>query len=280
MTYKTILAVMESPTQAGGFLDYAIEIVRSFDAHLIGLHAETVNPTPIIAPMEIPDPISIQSLQDMAEKRSAELGEIFRKRAAREDISHEWRKIVSASGFAGSSVIDSARSCDLIIAPQVSPDAPGDARADFESFLFESGRPVLLVPHVDKVAKPFNRVMVAWNGSREAARATFDALPFLKKAGEVEIFSVNPHDSKDQESGLTGAEIASTLARHGVNVIATSAHADKAKAATIIENRLSDNSVDLLVMGAYTHSRLWEMLFGGVTRTLLESMTAATLMSR
>jgi len=280
MSYKTILAVMESPAQQAGFLDFTFEVVRSFDAHLIGLHAEAVTPTPIVAPMEIPDPISIQSMQELAEKRSAEIGEIFRARTEREGISCDWRNIVSASGFAGPSVVDSARAVDLIIAPQLASDAPGDIRTNFENFLFESGRPVLMVPHVAKAAKPFSKVMVAWNGSREAARSTFDALPFLKKADEVEIFSVNPRESADEDSGLSGAEIAATLARHGINVVATTAHADKARAGEIIENRLSDNSVDLLVMGAYTHSRLWELLFGGVTRTLLGSMTAATLMSR
>ena len=280
MTYKTILSVMETPDQAGGFLDYAIQIVRSFDAHLIGLHAETVSATPIVAPMEIPDPVSIQALQDLAEKRSQELGEIFSQRASREGISHEWRKISTSVGFAGSAVVDSARTADLIIAPQASPDAPGDARADFESFLFESGRPVLLVPHVAKAAHSFDRILIAWNGSREAARATFDAMPFLLRAKEVEIFSVNPRENEEQSDGLSSSEIASTLARHGINVTAVNAHADRAKAATLIENRMSDSSVDLLVMGAYTHSRLWELLFGGVTRTLLESMTAVTLMSR
>ncbi|AJY47383.1 universal stress protein [Martelella endophytica] len=280
MTYKTILSVMESPDQAGGFLDYAVQLVRMFDAHLVGLHAETVSATPIVAPMEIPDPVSIQALQDVAEKRSAELAEIFRNRCDREGISYEWRKIATSVGFAGSAVVDSARTADLIIAPQASPDAPGDARADFESFLFESGRPVLLVPHVARAAKSFDKVLIAWNGSREAARATFDAMPFLKRANEVEIFSVNPRDTGDQTSDMSSAEIAATLSRHGINVTAVNAHADKAKAATLIENRMSDSSIDLLVMGAYTHSRLWELLFGGVTRTLLESMTAVTLMSR
>lgn len=280
MPYKTILSVIESPAQAGGFLDYAVEITRSFDAHLIGLHAETVNATPIIAPMEIPDPISVQALQTAAEQRSAELGTMFSDRVSREGISYQWRKILSSVGFAGASVVDSARCADLIIAPQANPDAPADARADFESFLFESGRPVLLIPHVAKQAKPFNKVLVAWNGSREAARATFDAMPFLKMAKEVEIFSVNQPDNRGQSSELSGAEIAATLARHGINVTAVTAHADRASAATLIENRLSDSSIDLLVMGAYTHSRLWELLFGGVTRTLLESMTAVTFMSR
>ncbi|WP_176083455.1 universal stress protein [Martelella sp. HB161492] len=280
MSYKTILSVMETTSQSAGFLDHTMHLAHLFEAHVIGLHAESVTATPIVAPMEIPDPVSIQALQDAAEKRSEALGALFEERARKEAISYEWRKIITSVGYAGASVIDSARCSDLIIAPQASPDVSADAKADFESFLFESGRPVLLIPHTAKSAMPFKKVLVAWNGSREAARATFDALPFLKRAEEVEIFSVNPPDTTTVSSEMTGGEIATTLARHGINVTAVNAHADKARAATLIENRMSDSSVDLLVMGAYTHSRLWQLLFGGVTRTLLESMTAATLMAR
>jgi len=140
---------------------------------------------------------------------------------------------------------------------------------------------VLLVPYILKQPKPIERVMIAWNGSREATRATFDALPFLKQAREVEIFTVGPDESPAQPSGfIAGAELAATLARHDVNVTVVSEGTKGLSASSVIENHLSDSSIDLLVMGAYTHSRFWELLFGGVTRTLLNSMTALTLLSR
>ena len=83
-----------------------------------------------------------------------------------------------------------------------------------------------------------------------------------------------------QSAAIAGAEIAATLARHGCKVTVATGETNGLPAAAVIENRLSDGSIDLLVMGAYTHSRLWEMLLGGVTRTLLDSMTALTLLSR
>jgi nucleotide-binding universal stress UspA family protein len=94
------------------------------------------------------------------------------------------------------------------------------------------------------------------------------------------VFSVDPVENTPQSAAVAGADIAATLARHGVNVtLATATTTDK-NIPAVIENRLSDSSIDLLVMGAYTHSRLWQMIFGGTTKTLLHSMTAMTLLSR
>ena len=131
-----------------------------------------------------------------------------------------------------------------------------------------------------KQPKPIKRVLIAWNGSREAARATFDALPFLQAAETVEIFTVDASDTANQTGAMAGAEIAASLARHGINVTLTASEKSGLAPAMAIENRLSDSSIDLLVMGAYGNKRWWEMLFGGVTRTLLDSMTALTLLSR
>ncbi len=95
----------------------------------------------------------------------------------------------------------------------------------------------------------------------------------------MEIFSVEPVDTGSHALHATGAAITAALARHGIKAThKTQESADKA--ASVIENRLSDSSIDLLVMGAYTHSRLWQMIFGGTTRTLLHSMTALTLLAR
>ncbi len=125
-----------------------------------------------------------------------------------------------------------------------------------------------MIPYIIRQPKPIKRVMIAWNGSKEAARATFDAMPFLKAADEVEVFSVDPVDTPTQTAGLAGAEIAATLARHGVKATLAVAESARKSASSVIENRLSDSSIDLLVMGAYTHSRLWQMIFGGTTKSV------------
>ena len=279
MAYKTILTILDTPENARIAADFAFALAASHDAHVIGLHAEIISSVPLVAPMEIPDPIAVQALQDMARQEAATIEQQFRLRAAANAVSFEWRGFASSVGYASAPMIEAARSADLILAVQPDPATPSDAHVDVESFLLESGRPVLLVPYIFKQPKPIRRVLIAWNGSKEAARATFDAMPFLKAADAVEIFSVDPVES-GEKAPLTGADIATTLARHGVKVTLTTAESAAKPASQVIENRLSDSSIDLLVMGAYTHSRLWQAIFGGTTKTLLKSMTALTLLSR
>lgn len=281
MGYKTILAVMDTAENARKLGEFTASLANTFSSHVIGLHMESFATVPLVAPMEMPDPATVQAVQEVAHQETMDVGLIFKQKITGENISSEWRSFVSSVGYSSNTAIQSARCADIIIARQTSSSALSDSRADLDNFLYESGRPVLLVPHVLEQPKPIKRVLVAWNGSREATRATYDALPFLLAADSVEIFSVGADDDDTQSGSLAGSEIASTLARHGINVTVTSqekGHGLSAEKA--IENRLSDNSIDLLVMGAYGHSRWWEMLFGGVTRTLLDKMTALTLLSR
>lgn len=280
MGYKTILAVLDTSAQAGKVSDFAVSLADQFSSHIIGLHMEILASIPVAAPMEIPDPATIQALQEVAQKESSDIEAVFRQHMTSNGISHEWRSFISSVGYSSASAIDSARTTDIVIAGQSHSSGLSDSRAEIESFLFESGRPVLLVPYILTTPKPIKRVLIAWNGSREATRAAFDALPFLKAADAVEIFSVDPPDNSTLSSAIAGSELAAALARHGIKVTVSTQETHGISATAAIENRLSDNSIDLLVMGAYGHSRWWEMLFGGVTRSLLDSMTALTLLSR
>lgn len=279
MAYKTILAVLDTPQNARQIADFGIAFAQQFSAHLVGVHAETLAAVPLIAPMEIPDPAAVQVLQEAAQKETAEIHRIFSDATSHDGLSTECRSFVSSAGYGSTSVLETARSADLIVASQSDP-SHADHRADLETFLFDSGRPMLLVPYTLSEPKPIKRVLVAWNGSREAARATFDAMPFLKAAEAVEVLVIDPPDRNDQSPEPPGSEIAAALSRHGIDVTLTTQESGKRSASDVIESRLAENSIDLLVMGGYGHSRWWEMLFGGVTRNLLDSMTALTLLSR
>jgi len=280
MSYKTILAILDTPDNSGAVADFAFSIAAENGAHVIGLHAETISAVPLVAPMEIPDPVALQALQDMAHNETIAVERIFRGKADASGVSFEWRSFTTSTGYGSTPLIESARSADLLIASQADPAKPSDSHVDIDGFLFEAGRPVLMIPYIIRQPKPIKRVLIAWNGSKEAARATFDALPILKAADEVEIFSVDPADTALQSPLTSGAEIAATLARHGVRATLSTTESAGKSASAVIENRLSDSSIDLLVMGAYTHSWLWQAIFGGTTKTLLQSMTALTLLSR
>lgn len=280
MGYKTILAVLDTPKNAQQISNFAITLAETYQSHIVGLHAETIAAVPLVAPMEIPDPATVQALQDMAHTETVNVERIFRDLAERNGTSHEWRSFLSSAGYSSGSLVDSARTVDLVIAAQGDNSLLSESRADLENFLFESGRPVLLVPYILKEPKPIKRVLIAWNGSREAARAVFDSLPLLKQAASVEVLVIDPPERGDRSPELAGTELAATLARHDITVTVTTQDSGGNSPAAAIENRLADRSIDLLVMGGYGHSRWWEMFFGGVTRSLLDSMTALTLLSR
>jgi nucleotide-binding universal stress UspA family protein len=279
MSYKTILAVIQSKTDVGRVLDAALPLCADFGAHLIGVHSEPL-PVPYASPMGFPDTDFIAVGTELNKERSAEIQAIFDERVRRESTSAEWRSMENLSGDAAASSLQIARCCDLIIAQQSDPDDYSTSLANLETLLFETGRPVLFVPYAMKVQTQFERVLVAWNGTHEAARATFDALPFIKRAKQVEILCVDPRTDAFQDGVVAGAEIAEALSRHGANVTLSSERAAGAPAGQMIENRIADSDAQLLVMGAYSQSWLKQFFFGGATRTLLESMPTATLMSR
>ncbi len=279
MTYKTILAILQSEGDTRRVLDCAVPLASRFGAHLIGLHAEPMA-VAYAAPAAFPDAALFVTGNEANFERAAQLKETFERRANAEGISFEWRGMESYSGDSALSSYDSARAADLVIAQQQDPDAPFGSTADVESLLFECGRPVLFVPYADECRVKFERVLVAWNGSREACRAAFDALPLIVAARSVEVMTVDAPDNSQQKAAYAGAEIAASLARHGAKVSTYSPPSGGVSGAAIIENRVADTDADLLVMGAYSQSRLKEFFFGGVTRSVLQSMTCAVLMSR
>jgi nucleotide-binding universal stress UspA family protein len=143
--------------------------------------------------------------------------------------------------------------------------------------LIGAGRPVLMVPYAGQFKTCGESVLIAWNGSREAARAAADALPLLREAAEVNIVSFNPKGSVWGE--MPGADIGLWLARHGVRVTVHERRNEVPEVGDQILSLAADMGSDLLVMGAYGHSRAFEMVLGGVTRKILQTMTIPVMFS-
>jgi nucleotide-binding universal stress UspA family protein len=170
-----------------------------------------------------------------------------------------------------------ARRFDLSIVAQPDPDTPGPGDPMAEAVLFQSGRPVLIVPYIQRGGLTLDRVLVCWDGSRNAARAVGDAMPFIIRAKATEIVIVTNEDAKSDE--MPGADIAHHLARHGADVEVKRIVSTETDVAGTILSHAADVSADFLVMGGYGHSRLREFVLGGATRGILASMTLPTLMS-
>ena len=279
MTYKTIVTIIPDAETGARVLDTAILVGSKNDSHIIAVHAEP-SAAAYATPIGFPDAGVLETNIEEGRERARELKERMTEKARAAGVSLEWRGMEGFIGDSAVAALSSAYCADLVIAGQPEPGNAAAPADDVEALLFEGGRPVLFVPYAARMPSSIGRVLVAWNGTREAARATFDAMPFLREADKVEVFTVDPPTNADQSGAVAGAEIAAVLARHGVDVTVETQISDGVPASAIIENRLADTQADMLVMGAYSHSRLAERLFGGVTRTVLKSMPTITLMSR
>lgn len=280
MSYKTILAILQSEADAPRVLDFALPFAARYGSHLIGLHAEAL-PIAMATPMGGPAVDFTMGLEAEADRRNSAMRALFSERARAEGVMAEWRGYENVSGDSAISGIESARTADLVIAQQNDPDADARKTADVEALLFETGRPVLLVPYTfTGRSAAFRKVILAWNGSKEAARAAFDALPLMKEAGKVEVLTVDARDTLEQDARLAGTAIAAALARHGIEVVTRPEQSAGLSHGDVIANRVADSGADLLVMGAYGRSRMSEFVFGGVTRSTLQTTTVPTLMAR
>ena len=280
MTYKTILAVLACPADVEPVLATALALPGGRDIHLVGTHGEPSQFVTMSAPIDMPDPATLNALYEQAEQRMTAVGDAFTKACEREGIAFEWRPARTPGGDSATSALAAARTADLVIARQ--PDAEKDDApvTDFETLMFESGRPVLMIGSDVTLAAPVKRVLVAWDGSREAARAAADALPFMKAAGEVQILVVDPDKLADIDSAMPGSQLAASLDRHGIRVNVDTMGSGIRSTAQVIEAHVKATNADLLVMGAYGHPRVREWLFGGVTRSVMRKVQVPTLLSR
>jgi nucleotide-binding universal stress UspA family protein len=280
MAYHTILAVLSTVADVAPVIDAVAGFAEGHDVHVTGCHGEPSQFVVLSAPIDVPDAATIAALYEQADERMREVGEAFTSKSAAAGLSHEWRPVRSPGGDSAVSALVSARSADLVVVRQPDRDANEDMATNVEALLFEGGRPVLFLPSSGKLAAPVKRILIAWDGSREAARATHDALPLLKSADAVEIVVVDADKLPDIDAPLAGTDIAGCLSRHGVHVNVTTISKGSGSTAEAIMAQVQASNADLLVMGAYTHQRLREWLFGGVTRAFLERSPVAVLMSR
>ena len=258
-------------------VQYGLSVANAFKAHVTGL---TFALEPLVAPMyfgAVPGEIFEDFRRD-AEQTASEAAARFQKSAEGAGCTVDTRVVTATIDGAADAIGRLARVYDLTILTQPNPDKPGPEPALLEAALFESGRGVLIVPYVQKKPIEFDRVLIAWDGGRPATRALSEARPFLAKAKQVEILVVE--SGKPDLQMVPGADLARHLARHNFKVelrravVPSNADID----ATIL-NEISDSDVDLVVMGGYGHNRLRQFVLGGVTRGILESMTAPVLMA-
>jgi nucleotide-binding universal stress UspA family protein len=275
MAYKTMLVHLDSGKRSATRLGLAIGLARRFDAHLVGLHALTVVRLPAYAAVQA-GPRVAEEQRRRAVEYAKEAETAFKRAVDRAGApGSEWR---SSLDDVLEAVTLHARYADLVVIGQPEGDDGSGVDPDFaHRLVLAAGRPVLAIPYAGAFDAVGKRVLVAWNASREATRAITDALPFLKLADQVVVAPVKPDRAAHGEA--PGSDIGLYLSRHGVKVEVAPIQGTDLDAGNALLSRAADLSIDLIVMGAYGHSRMSELILGGVTRTMLESMTVPVLMS-
>ncbi|HKZ04772.1 MAG TPA: universal stress protein [Methylomirabilota bacterium] len=273
MSLKDLLVIVDNDPACAERLDVTRRLAEAHGAHVTGLH---VMHYPVALYTEIPVPEAVEKMQRAEiEQIAMRAGTLFQERMRGATARHEWRVLEGPLGIVAT---EQARYADLTVLPQgldlgMAPGGLGSLPADMA---LAAGRPVLVVPRYGKFPTVGTNVLVAWNGSREATRAVHDALPLLRIAEKVTVVSFDP---EHPESSVPGGGIARHLTRHGVTVTATSLPGANIAVGDLLLSYAADHGVDLIVMGAYGHTRLRELVLGGATRALLQHMTVPVFMS-
>ncbi|HUZ73537.1 MAG TPA: universal stress protein [Stellaceae bacterium] len=282
MELKDLLVHVDASPESEVRVEIAAELARRHGAHLIGLYV--VDLVPILANVEMGSIAgrsgmleAVGALRADAMAEPERVAERFRARLDAAGVTGEWRL---EENVVAPTVALHARYADLAILGQVNPDhpPPGSAAELVPHVLLASGRPVLVIPYVARFGPLGRNVLVGWNGSREAARALNDAIPFIAGAQAVTVVSINPRHGIGGHGDVPAADIALHLARHGLRVEADHMMTEIAEGDALLDCA-ADRGCDLIVAGGYGHSRLREFALGGVTRTLLRSMTVPVLLS-
>ena len=277
MTFKNLLVHVDDDPASGPRLETAAALARTYDAHLTCLYVALEPNWPGYVRHQMPpEVLAVQErqLKERSEAMEARVVAFVEKQGLNADFRSEKAHGPNLPNI----VAMHARYADLAVLGQADPEETQDDDMPAQ-VLLAAGRPAIVVPYIGARETLGERVMVAWDAGREAARAVNDALPILERAGTVEVLTVNPQRAWGRHGQEPGADIALQLARHGVKVDVQHAISDGMDAADTILSRLADRSSDLLVMGAYGHARLRELFLGGVTEGILRHMTVPVFMS-
>lgn len=277
MAIKSILVHLCGTDAGKSVVATARTLAAAHDAKLVGIFAGVPYDMPTYVMAQLP-PEVIASHQKHVEENAHETSKAFEAACKADGLLHEvregdWREPVE-------DVISMhARYSDLVVIAQPDPESGSRQREIADHVVLRAATPVVVVPRKAAVDTIGTRVIVGWDGSAPAARAVQDSLPLLEKAGFVKVLCIDPKPGIAGLGDLPGADLCQYLASHGVNAEAAHTPSGGVAVGDILLNNAADMGADLIVSGSYGHSRIGELIMGGVTDTLMNSMTVPTLMS-
>lgn len=279
MSYKTILASLNEISQLDCILRAATSIAKKEGAHIVGLYVIPGIELKLASEIETL-PIEDDTLQKHYTQQEKSVRSTFEEAVKEAGVQGEFQVLVAPWPHISRTVVEEARQADLVIVGYSSSESNRALGADFsEEVLSGSGRPTLVMPPTGHSGFPIDRIMIGWNGSREATRAIFDAIPLLKQADDV-LIAAEESDTALGETRMDARKNAliRALIRQGIKarIIGLDGSHDVGEA---LLTRAESRRADLLVIGAYGHARLREFLLGGATRSVLKGMKCGVLFS-
>jgi nucleotide-binding universal stress UspA family protein len=279
MQFRNIMVYLDQGKSNQARVDSALAIASTHGAALTGV-ALIAQPS-----LAILQRLGVTNAPDLHEKLRADVQESvdqFHQQAAAAGVEADVLKLECPEGDAPAKLSRVARVYDLSILRQANPDNDDTAFIArlSEEVMFSSGRPVLYMPYIGAHQIPFKRGLIAWDGSRSSARAVHDALPLLENMDQVTILVINSNKMEPSSDGvMPGEGLSRHLHRHGISSEIQRLQRGDSSTSTLILNELANTGADLLVMGGYGTPKLREIILGGVTRTVLETMTVPVFMS-
>lgn len=284
MTYRTILLSLNEVARLPQLIEAAATVAHNqaskhAPVHVSGLYViPAAQIYPSIGFEAIPQ--TFDGTQAFFHEHQQKVMDSFNAAMAREGLTYDFHLVESKLPVISDEVVSRARATDLVIISATDTSAPTGVEQDFvEQVVMGAGRPVLVLPNRGSGLAAITDIVVGWDGGREAARACFDALPLLKTAATVRIVSVDPQKNPANHQRVPGADIAEALARQGVKAVAESYPTEGLDPGQALLRNAADAGSSLVVMGAYGHSRLTELIFGGATKFVLARHDLPVLMS-
>ncbi|HZW12001.1 MAG TPA: universal stress protein [Noviherbaspirillum sp.] len=277
MAYKTILVHVDESSHAGERIKIAAAIAMTQKAHLIGTAVTGASRYLVQARMLAELDPNLRTHLDFMRQRARRGLTDFEAAVQMLGLKSFEKRLVDDE--AGGGICLQARYADLVVIGQNDPNEISPVTMpDFPQYVvLNSGRPVLIVPYAGRFDNIGGRVLIAWNASMEATRAIASAMPLLERAQMVEVVVFNPRAQTQAYGPRPGQDMAEFLARHDIKTEVLLQDADRVGEALL--SLAGDRSADLIIMGGYGHNRFREILLGGVTRTVIESMKVPVLMS-
>ncbi len=279
MAYKSICTFLTSEADVGPMLESASELARRYDAHL-EVCCMGVDTTQSMGFYAGAPALLYESAIEAAREASESLCEAVRSKLRMSDLRWSVESAILTIGGMNAYIGIKARFVDLVVLPR--PYGEGRSPQDeitTEAALFEGNAPVLVLPEPGKALPEFRKIVLAWNQGDEALRATRAALPLLIAADLVNVVVIDP-PAHGIERSDPGGMLTQMLARHGVQAEVSVLARALPRVSDVLRRHVTDQDADLLVMGAYSHSRLRQAILGGTTRNLLEETRVPVLMAR